>query len=506
MFTTKLRLALTAAALCGSAAFTEAKPRRVVVLDFDGPRTLADAGRNAVVTLLGDQYDLSTKKKWEDARARASKGAFGPQTWNKAAKLSGIDAVIEGWVQDEGRHKVLNLVVREASTGREFDTLTFKFNKTSLSNDTLGLVRTGLDDVLDYIEPGIEASPNRLPEIDAKAALQAKKKNKAAPADVEAEDGDDEETPAPKKKVKRVVVEDTEEDEADDEEIEVKKPKRDDKTEVASAAPVSEDKRDENDLVVLFGNKSEEWPLPKKPDHVPQPTPRFQIGAGAYYASRSLEFESEDPQDFLGVGTKGLALSAAAYPFPLKKTDGGMSGVGFAVNLYKAPASSVTVQGEDFVADYKIDQGGFDASVHYRYPLGDIVHIDGHAGYGQEYFNLEQDIELDVPDVNYKYFWGGANLDLNVTDKATVGFGAKYLYMTDNGQMSELDWYGPGSASGMALEGNFHIPLPKDLYVKGEIKYRRITTEFDAPDLSAEEARSAKDSTVNGTVQLGIEF
>ena len=499
MFTTKLRIAITAAALCGAAVTAEAKPRRVVVLDFDGPRSLADSGRTAVVSLLTEQYDIVTKKKWEDARIRASKGTYGPQTWNKAAKISGIDAVIEGWVQDEGRHKVLNLVVREASTGREFDTLTFKLSKSGLSGDALGLVRSGLDDVLDYIEPGLDPSPNRLPEIDPnKIPLQSKKKKK--PVDVEAED--EEETERPAKRTKQGA-------DVDEEEIEIEKPSkadREEREEKVAALPVNEDRRDANDLIDLLGTKTDEWPLPKKPNHVPQPTPKFQIGGGGYYRSRSISFESEDPQDMLGVGTKGLSLSATAYPFPIKKVDGGLSGIGFSVNLYKAPASTITVQGDDFVADYKIDSGGWDAAVHYRHPLGEMVNIDGHVGYGQDYFNLEQDIELDVPDTNYKYFWGGINLDLNITERATVGFGAKYLYLTDNGQMSELDWYGPGSASGFALNGNFVVPLPARLYVRGEIDYRRITTEFDAPDLSAEEARSASDGTVGGTVHVGIQF
>jgi hypothetical protein len=494
MFTTKLRLALTAAALVGAAATADAKPRRVVVLDFDGPRSLADTGRTAVMSLLGDQYDLVTKKKWEDARARAGKNAYGPQTWNKASKLSGIDAVIEGWVQDEGRHKTLNIVVREASTGREFDTLTFKFGKSGLSGDTLGLVRTGLEDVLDYIEPGLDPSPNRLPEIDPKRALQSK-----AHKDVDVEQ-DEAEAPKPRKKVKQVEVD--EEESAD--EAKPEKIAKTEKTEVAAA--VDEDTRDANDLAVLFGNKTDEWPLPKKPNHVPQPTPRFQIGAGGYYASRSLSFESEDPQDFLGVTTKGLSISAAVYPFPLKKLDGQLSGIGFAVSMYKSPVSSVTVQEDDQVADYNIDSGGWDASVHYRYPLGEIVHVDGHVGYAQDYFNLESDTSLDVPDTSYRYFWGGANLDLNITDRATVGFGAKYLYITGNGDMSSIDWYGPGTASGYALDGNFQIPLPKQLYVRGEIKYRRIETSFDAPDLSAEQARNASDGTVNGTVHVGIQF
>ena len=470
MFTTKLRIALTAAALCG-AVTADARPRRIVVLDFDGPRTLADSGRAAILELLGDHYDIAAKKKWQDARTRASKNTYGPKTWYKAAKTSGVDAVIEGWVQDEGRHKTLNIVVREASTGREFDTLTFRFGKDGLSEETLGLVRDGLEDVLDYIEPGIEPSSKRLPELEPKRHLESKREVEPPPAD--------------------------------DEEIEVEREAP--RPEIA-AAP-DDDTRDHNDLVKLFGHENTDaWPLPKKPDHVPQPTPRFQIGIGGYYASRSLSFESEDPQDFLGVGTKGLAFDARAYPFPYKQKDGALTGFGIGVSLHKAPASTVTVQGEGVVADYKIDSGGWDASVRYRHPLGDIVHIDGHAGYGQEYFKLESDIELDVPDTHYKYFWGGANLDLSITERASVGFGARYLYITDTGDMSHLDWYGPGTASGFALDGNFLVPLPARLYVRGEIKYRRITTEFDAPDLSTEQARSASDGTVNGTVHVGIQF
>jgi len=144
--------------------------------------------------------------------------------------------------------------------------------------------------------------------------------------------------------------------------------------------------------------------------------------------------------------------------------------------------------------------------VNYRYPLGDMVHINGLVGYGQEYFTLESDVDLDVPDTHYKYFVGGANLDLSVTDRATIGFGARYLYVTHTGDMSNLDWYGPGGSSGLGLEGNFVIPLPKRLFVAGQIKYTKFSTTFDAPDLSAEEARSASDGFVNGNVHVGIHF
>ena len=38
-----------------------------------------------------------------------------------------------------------------------------------------------------------------------------------------------------------------------------------------------------------------------------------------------------------------------------------------------------------------------------------------------------------------------------------------------------LDWYGPGTASGFKLDGNFVIPLPARLYVRGEIEYTRVS-------------------------------
>ncbi len=51
--TTAFRLAFAAAALCGATTRADAKPRRVVILDFDGPRSLADAGRTEVQKILG---------------------------------------------------------------------------------------------------------------------------------------------------------------------------------------------------------------------------------------------------------------------------------------------------------------------------------------------------------------------------------------------------------------------------------------------------------------------
>jgi hypothetical protein len=74
--------------------------------------------------------------------------------------------------------------------------------------------------------------------------------------------------------------------------------------------------------------------------------------------------------------------------------------------------------------------------------------------------------------------------------------------------MSSLDWYGPGSASGFSLDASFVIPLPKQLFVKGDLNYRRFSTEFDGAGVITEEETvlGASDAAMNGSVNLGIQF
>ena len=134
MFTTQaFRIALTSVALCAAGSIADAKPRRVVVAEFDGERSLADSGRTAVVDLIEDEYDLVAPKRWVDARAAATRGAPGPDSWRKASRKLGVDAVIEGWIQNEGRHKMLTLVVSEARTGKQIDTISIKLGAKGLT-------------------------------------------------------------------------------------------------------------------------------------------------------------------------------------------------------------------------------------------------------------------------------------------------------------------------------------------------------------------------------------
>ncbi|HEU0037169.1 MAG TPA: hypothetical protein VFQ53_41450 [Kofleriaceae bacterium] len=531
--TTKaFRLSLTAAALYAAlpTATADAKPRRVVILDFDGPRTLADSGRSSVVTVIGEQYDVVATKRWVDTKAAVARRSHGPTVWSKASKQAGVDAVIDGYVQEEGRGKVLTVVVTDASTGNELDPLTIKLGSKGFTAAAEQQLRDGLEERLEWIEPVSGGNPNPLPEKKLREMVGAKKPDADAPAITTAPISDDE--PAPRKRrtkrVEDVVGIGSETDDA----APRKRPAADDADEgvtekTAATEPTERDskpkqvatietkqtqeQKETNELVSLLV-PPEVISIEPKVVHTPRPTPRFRIGGGGYYGSRSLLVSGENPENltqYSGVPNKGLEVNAAAYPFPTKKIDGTLSGIGFSFGIQHAAGSVVTFDDGEAVGDYTINQNGWNAGIHYRAPLGNAFALDGEVGYGKaNYIIVDAPDTFEVPDTSYSFLSAGGHLDLSITERSTVGFGAKYLYMLDTGDISSTDWYGPGRSSGFAIDGNFVVPLPKNLYVRGELSFTRIKTTFDGVGQITEDegVSDATDSTVNANVGIGITF
>ncbi len=530
--TKTLRLALSALAFAAATtAAVEAKPKRIAIMDFDGPRTLADNGRSSVMSILSDEYEVVPAKRWDDAKRDASRRAHGPEQWARAAKSSGIGAVVEGMVQEEGRRKILAITVREADNGKEFDTIEVRLDgKGNLSSSAQKQLQSDLDKLLFWIDTGRnEAAPAYAPvakdglgssravaddtaevtvrpapgtarrhvviEDDQAAEQEPPKRTKRVQVQTE----DQDETPAPAKRVAKT--------EAPAEETEA--PAHDAKpAEVATATDP-----EVHNLNVLFPPDAvEQTELNPKAHHVPQASPRIAVDAGLYMGSRSLSFQGDDDsnlQQFNGVSSKGFQVNVQAYPFPIKKTDGGLTGIGFTGSMHHSVASTVDFDDTDQVDSYVLNQNGWELGVHYRQPINDLVTLDGGAFYGnQTYQILDASQDFEIPDTKYSYLGASAHLDLNITDRATVGFGARYFTVLDTGDLSSTDWFGPTSASGLGLEASFMIPLPASLYVRGQIAYQHISMEMSGGGVITddENVTAGSDSTIIGNVNLGIAF
>lgn len=536
-----VRLALTSAALCAAASTADARPRRVVVLDFDGPRQLADSGRSTVLSVLGEQYDVVATKRWEDARAAAAQQTHGPAQWSRAAKQSGVDAVIEGWVQDEGRRKILNIVVREASNGREFDTISVRLDgKRALSTEGSRQLQANLNEVLDWIDAGQNEPSNTLPVVTVKklgGGSGRRSDDGRRDDDGDRPHGrrpvidDSDDAPAESRRRARRSDRDDRDDRGERSERRVAEAETGDsparaskKTDDADAtdAPAHEAKpvevstaaREAHELEILFPQGSDERKqvLGEKVDHVPQRTPRFMIDGGGYYGSRSLIWDADpdaNVQQFAGVTTKGLEVNAAIYPFPLKQTDGILSGIGFTGSLHHSAGSTVVFDDIDTVEEYVLNQNGWELGVHYRTPINSLIAIDGGAFYGnQTYEIVDASPDFETPDTKYSYLGASVHLDLSITDRALIGFGARYFTVLDSGDLQSVDFYGPASASGLGLEGSFLIPLPMSLYVRGQLAYQRISLELSGGGQITDDegVTGGRDSMITGNVNLGIAF
>jgi len=277
---------------------------------------------------------------------------------------------------------------------------------------------------------------------------------------------------------------------------------------------VSAADKETHDIEVLFPQGSEERKEIEgvKALHVPQPTPRFLIDGGGYMGSRSLIWNA--PPDagvtqFAGVSTRGFQVNAAVYPFPTKQIDGVLSGVGFTAQLHHSAGSTVEFDDGDTVSEYVLNQNGWELGAHYRLPINSLVALDGGAFYGNQTFDIvDASPNFEVPDTKYSYLGASAHLDLAITDRATVGFGARYFTVLDSGDLASTDWFGPVSASGLGLEGSFQIPLPKNLYVRGQLSYQRISLETSGGGQITDDegVTSGTDSLIVGNVNLGIAF
>ncbi len=529
MRTHLFQLALAAATML-AASTADAKPRRVVVLEFDGPRQLADTGRSAVMSVLGEQYNIVATKTWDSALARSP--GRGPGHWRQASKQAGVDAVIEGWVQTEGRHSVMTIAVRDAASGNEVDTFSIRIKDRGVTTDATHKIAAQLDELLGWIDGDITAEPTTsLPDVRTlRPMLGARDPNRDRDRTAARDDDDDEEdddaTDRRRSKRSRKSRDDgrardddrreardddrDERDDRDDDRRDDRETKRAKKKKVA----VADD--DTSDLVTLFGPESKEAAIVSegRTAHVPQPTPRFQISAGGYVSSRGMGFtydpESKDaPPEYPASSIKGFAAQVAVYPLPTKKIDGRLSGLGFTLDLAHSVGAILPAKDDTGYGDYTLVNTSWETGIHYRWPI-DIVSIDVSANFGNNTYALGSDFpgSVAIPDASYSYLGAGGHLDLNVTDHATVGAGARYMYLLGAGMVTEQDWYGAGTASGVALDGNFVIPLPYRLYVKGGIEYRRVKIDFEGSgDLSQMwGVWDVTDSSIAGTGTLGVQF
>jgi hypothetical protein len=512
MTPSSLRSILAAGLLAGTANLANAGPRRLVVLDFDGPRDLAAAGRSAVVTALGDHHDVVATRRWEQARHAAARKVHGPRAWETAAKSAKVDAVIEGWVEDDGRRYIMTIAVREAATGNQIDAVSVKLDDKGVTESVARQLRADLEELLEWV--GDEISPGARREelddrIDAPATVRVRERER------DRDEGIEERREVPE--IEGIRGRDDEErgEEDRDDEADVERDKR--ATDAAFEAESDSNAPGANrgdDLISIFGkNTKEADTVAKKAPRQGLPPYRFALSAGPYFASRSLTFTSDyagddpmSPIDYPSTGLKGATARAQFFPMPSAKYPERLNGIGARLDVARSMGSTFPFEAVDgTIEDYPVTQIAWSAAAAYRLPFraGTVEASGGYGVFGHHIDTLGDD-DLEIPDTDYRYLEIGGRAEAALGAGA-IGFGGRYLYILDAGDPVTYDWFGPATAWGFILEGDLRIPVTDRFYAHGALVYRRFQLAFieDGDDLSAIDAA---DGTLSGDFGLGVNF
>ena len=137
-----------------------AKPRRIVVLTFEGESKTANAGQQLVTQALDSEYDLVSEARWIDAKLAAA--GRGPLQWSSAAKATDVQAVIDGWI-DPTAHAMI-VAVSDAMTGRQIDTVSVAISDQGVvGNGELVKLTKELEDLLAWVDDEASATTGSAP-------------------------------------------------------------------------------------------------------------------------------------------------------------------------------------------------------------------------------------------------------------------------------------------------------------------------------------------------------
>ena len=116
--------------------------------------------------------------------------------------------------------------------------------------------------------------------------------------------------------------------------------------------------------------------------------------------------------------------------------------------------------------------------------------------------------DLGFADTGYSYVGAGANIELSVTERAKVGANLRYMYLLAAGNVTDEMAYGAGRAYGLALGGDFVIPLPGALYVRGAVDYQRYSIDFEGSGELTQKwgVWSVVDAAITGSASVGVSF
>ncbi len=490
-------------------AFAE-KKKRVVVLDFEGPK--AAKFQKGVIKLIKKSHTVVPLDEWNGTADELGATDMTDKNVKKVAKKLKVDAVVHGKIEKRRDSYLIQIKLRSGKSG--------------------AVVGTRIDTKADGPKIAGQASKDLKTELvaaitDIKSAKKAKDEEEVAEADTE------EEEPVGKgKKGKKGKGDEAVEEEAGDEQPKGKKfSKRDQDAEGGDKVGDEEGGDDESaegkevaskeeDEKQEDGGSVEKEAAPGTPVANPMsPGERaVDLLAGVSFNARKMKFSytglmaTEAPPPYNGVPVAGLLIDATVYPLAIGHTRKGMmKNLGLTLMYDRV----IKIESKANGMTLPTTQQRYAVGAAFRYPFNDSATAPV-AGlivrYGRQSFQITG--MSGIPNVNYTIIDPIAFFKYPLSTKMVVGVNLGYLLISNAGQIQNAQNYGKGGVSGFEGELSLDYFFTKNIYAHAAFRFETIAFSFPASGMLSsmrdgdpeQDVFGARDSYYGGAVTAGYAF
>ncbi len=455
-------------------ALAEAR-KRIVVLDFTGPRA-ADFQED-VETILRKRHSVVSQASYVKTARKLKAGKPTAANVRKVAGNMSVDGLLIGSVRKIGPRYELTLKLRAGADGSFTSTITVRSRRPGLSGDALTQARGELlAGVVDL--PPLEGDAE--PVARGKGKTKGKVKGRGAPP-VEPEEpaGDD----------------DDDDDDDDD---------------VAAAGDDDDDDGDDDgggsgDDAGSAGAASASADVSLTAEQRADLQARgrgLDIAAGASFSGRRLTFTVRNglgdlsPRGYDGALVAGAYVVGELYPMAFNLKNRSVTrNIGLTAMVDKVLKIESRLRYRDDanmeqVASLPTDQMRWGIGLVYRHNFGSrptSPTLKLAARYNRAHFIIDKDaapvvggtaVVVDIPNMDYAYLDPGAALRFPIGTALALQADVRFLYITDTGEMQQMDQYGDATVTGIDADLGVEYRLSRQLSIRAGGRLIRIGYDF----------------------------
>jgi hypothetical protein len=190
------------------------------------------------------------------------------------------------------------------------------------------------------------------------------------------------------------------------------------------------------------------------------PRPAMDLSAGLSFTGRKLGFTTNlvqnAPQGYSGAPVPGLRITGDLYPLAFNKRNRSFTrNLGVTGLFDRAIKISSELKTATMTYTLPTVEQHLAFGVIYRHPVSSTLTIEGSVRYNKRKFVINKSSApadaVDIPNTDYSYVDPGVGVHYVLGPKAALSADARFLLITDTGEMQSPDQYGASTVTGVDL-------------------------------------------------------